>query len=303
MDKNQYFIDKIDTLPTDLQYAIMYSGWDKSIEGLQKEYKLHIDQGQVLESTAMKLMFGDIDATDFVNTMFTEGHVSTQVSADILLAIDEKILKKIRELLEEYSEMEKRDTEIKKMMMTDEELAADEEAEDYAEYYAETAKKIAENEDKLEEMGINPDGSNATDEQLAQFYGISVEEYKRQKAVESASGALKDSTPDSVIPTDIQKEKADLLKELESPQKSFARPLSPTYQEDHEPLKPDHQIENIHIETPYHEPENVIIEKEPEPVVETKPTAEPISTKIATNLIKKPTKIDMSHDVYREPIE
>lgn len=297
MNQHEYFSEKIETLPEDLQFAILSSDWEKTISDIQKEFKLHLDQGQVLETAAMQLMFSDIDATDFINLMFREGHISTQVAADILLAIDSRILKKIRESLEIFAKAEKKEKEDELLNMTDEEKARDEEAERFAKYYSESAVAIEEARQDLEARGIADDGSNATDEQIAEILGVSVEEYRKGREV----------VDNSEIPTDINKEKEELLRELETPQKSFVKPLftqntAPEYKLDHEPLAPDHQLENTHIETPYHEPEPVILEKE-EPVVETVvETPTPVTTPI-TPEIKKPTKISISTDIYREPIE
>ncbi len=305
MNQKQYFIEKIDTLPDDLQYAIMFSDWEKSLAEIQKEYKLHLDQGQVLETTATQLMFGDIEASEFINIMFTEGHISSQVAADILLDIDNKILKKIRESIEDFAQAREREKKLQDLLRTDEEKIADEEAESYAEYYRDQALAIEKTRDNLINMGLQPDGSDATDEQMAQALDMTLEEYRQEQQQISSS-----DTP--VIPEDISKEKEDLLKELETPQKSFVKPLftqpveittpAPTYKLDHEPLAPDHQIENVSIEKPYHEPEPVILKTEDVVApVETPSITAPEAP--ITPLIKKPIKINMSHDIYREPIE
>lgn len=298
MNQHQYFIEKINTLPQDLQYAIMSSDWEKSLADIQKQYKLHLDQGQVLEATATQLMFGDVDATDFIHTLFTEGHISSQVAADILLDIDARILKKIRESIEIYAQAEEREKEIQDMLRTDEGREANEEAEAYAEHYRDEAVLIEERRNKFIAMGLQPDGSDATEEQAAEVLEMTVEEFRKMQETSSVDAP--------VIPEDIDKEKADLMQELETPQKSFIKPLftrpvepAPVYKLDHEPLAPDHQIENLSIEEPYHEPEPVILTEEV-PVVAPAPV--PAPTPVIPE-IKKPTKINLTHDVYREPIE
>ena len=93
MHQNDYFTEKIATLPEDLQEAIYASEYEKTLGDIQKENKLHIDQGQILETLTLELMFGDIDAPDFVNGLFNEAHVSSSVAGDILLNIDTRILR------------------------------------------------------------------------------------------------------------------------------------------------------------------------------------------------------------------
>ncbi len=90
-----YYDQKLETLSENLQYTIMMSDWKKSLVQIQTQFKLHIDQTQVLEDCTMKLMFGDIDAPDFINHMFNDAHINSETAADILLEVDLKILKKI----------------------------------------------------------------------------------------------------------------------------------------------------------------------------------------------------------------
>ena len=100
IDYINYYNEKLETLPENLQYAVIMSNWKESLVRIQTQFKLHIDQTQVLEDSAIKLMFGDIDAPDFINHMFNDAHINSETAADILLEVDLKILKKIREILE-----------------------------------------------------------------------------------------------------------------------------------------------------------------------------------------------------------
>ncbi len=308
MNQSQYYLEKIETVPEDLQYAISVSDWEKSLAELQKQYKLHLDQGQVLEQTAIKLMFGDIDATDFINILFKEGHISSQVAADMLLDIDQKILKKIRETVEVYAQAEKTSKEIRSLGITEEEKDEEEKSEIYAQYYANVAKILKETEDQMIAEGINPDVSNITDEMTAKNMGLTLEEYNKLGEEGGLAQANKGLLDDSTI--DITKEKEDLMKELEEPHKSFIKPLFT--QVEQKPITPDHQLENTHIELPYHEPESTIVVSEetsahnttPEPTMKevvTAPVVEPI--KHISPEVKIPTKINLTNDAYREPIE
>lgn len=294
MNQNQYFKEKIDTLPEDLQYAIWTSEWEASLSMLQKKYKLHLDQGQVLESATTRLMFGDIDASGFINTMFNDGHISSQVAAEILLEVDERILKRIRTAIEAYAQSEENQKEFDRLMMDDDEREEDDRAEEYAKYYADVNKILEETEAKILEEGILPDGSNITEEHIAKALGMTIEEYKKSQTPNSKD--------ESVLPENISKEKEELLHELESPQKSFVRSFTKPveYKLDHEPLKPDHQIENVHIEEPYHEPVVPVVAATA--VEAPAPVSAPVAP-VVTPEIKRPTKISMPNDMYREPIE
>ncbi len=278
---NTYYEEKLVTLSEDLQYAVMMSKWKESLVDIQTKFKLHIDQTQVLEDSTIKLMFGDIDAPDFINHMFNDAHINSEMAADILLEVDLKILKKIRETLETITEGEKEDEEIENILLPEEEKQAREEGDEYADFY-EKAEQI--NKDVEEQMlrdGILPDGSNITDEML----GITQE-----------------------IPTDVEKEKDDLLNEINTPTKSFTNitPISAPkpaeeIKPEPQPIPVDHQIENISLEEPFHE-ENIVPET-PVPAPQPVTTPKPISTHLEPKTeIKKPITINLD-DIYREPLE
>lgn len=299
MNHTEYFTEKIATLPEDLQRAIFASDYEKTLSDIQREYKLHIDQGQVLETLVTQLMFGDIDAPQFINRMFNEAHVSSSVAGDILLKIDMLILKKIRTEIEDMEEVRRNDKELERLLMDDEELAQEEKSELFANYYKRGEEIAGEIETELLAEGILPDGSNITDEMLAKELGTTVEELKkRSKPIEKGGlreardwGATQSFTPD------LLSEKEELLKELEAPEKSFIAPLFVKKERTQTP--PDHQLQNTHIELPYIEeivPEiTEVVEKQPTPAPETPKSTEPV--------FKKPTKITLSIDPYKEPIE
>lgn len=268
-----YYDEKLETLSENLHYAVIMSDWKKSLVEIQRQFKLHIDQTQVLEDSTIKLMFGDIDAPDFINHMFNDAHINSETAADILLEVDLKILKKIRERLESIEETEKENEEIENILLSDEEKEARDESDMYADYYEQVENINKETEEEILKEGILPDGSNITDEML----GIVNE-----------------------IPTNITQEKDDLLNEINSPSKSFTVGLTPSTptppQPDPEPIPVDHQLENTHLEEPFH-PEDIIPE-----IPKTQ-----IPIKISTSInqspeIKKPININLD-DIYREPLE
>ncbi|MBC7981621.1 hypothetical protein H7X65_00935 [Candidatus Parcubacteria bacterium] len=271
---NTYYQDKIATLPENLQYAVMMSNWKESLVAIQTKFKLHIDQTQVLEDSTIKLMFGDIDAPDFINHMFNDAHINSETAADILLEVDLKILKNIRERLELIEEGDKESEEIENILLSDEEKEAKIESENYADYYKQAADIRQQTEEDLLKEGILPDGSNITDEML----GITRE-----------------------IPTDVLKEKNDLLNEIDAPSKSFTNtvPTAIPKAPEPEPIPVDHQIENVSIEEPFHEED--IVPEMPLEKVEIKQA--PIKTTLDSQPeIKKPITINLD-DIYREPIE
>lgn len=265
-----YYDQKLETLPENLQYAVTMSNWEESLVQIQTQFKLHIDQTQVLEDSTIKLMFGDIDAPDFINHMFNDAHINSEMAADILLEVDLKILKKIREQLEASEKTEQDEEEIENFLLDDEERKSRTEDDLYAKYYAEV-EKIREEDD-----------------------------------------ASPEDEEDEEIPTNIPKEKDDLLNEINSPSKSFTIGLTknqpiqrqpiPT-QPAPQPIPVDHQLENTHLEEPFH-PEEFIADL---PKTETPLQPNPTPIKISTTLdqkpeIKKPITINLD-DIYREPLE
>ncbi len=320
MNQTDYFTEKIATLPEDLQDAIRASNHEKILRDLQREYSLHIDQAQTLETLAIQLIFGDIDAPTFINHMFNEAHVSSAVAGDILLKIDTLILRKVREYLETIAETRKKEEELNKFLMSEEAQAEETEAEAYAEYYANVANIKKEVETELLEKGILPDGSNITDEMLAEAMGITVAELHKQQEVGAFEEA--NSKPSSYIENHAyaQTEKEELLKELESPEKSFVKPLftpitqikktempftvvkDPVIEKKEVTITlPDHQLQNTHVEIPYIED---VATPQPQTPEKTKPVLEVRqATPPTAPVIKIPTKIVLSNDPYKEPIE
>lgn len=336
MNQNDYFTEKIATLPEDLQDAIRASDHESILRNIQQEYRLHIDQAQILETLTEQLIFGDIDAPQFVNNMFNEAHVSSSVAGDILLKIDMLILKKIRAYLENLEEIKKADEEFKKQLMLEEERVEDDEANMYAEYYADLANTKKEVEQELLDEGILPDGSNITDEMLAKELGITVDELVRRSRIGGIKEAQekdmeKEPTSSFTLGKDTYDAKAELLQELESPEKSFFKPLfkTPTFTQENKTVNtpkvssassniekiilPDHQLQNIDIEKPY---VSDVLETEEKQTLftQSKPelqTASEVSQKTKSQpapsqdpVIKKPTKVVLpTIDPYKEPIE
>ncbi len=222
-----YYDEKLETLPENLQYAISMSNWEESLVQIQTQFKLHIDQTQVLEDCTMKLMFGDIDAPDFISHMFGDAHINSEMAADILLEVDLKILKKIREDLVDMDEGDKEEEEIENFLLEDEEKEARAENEAYAKYYAEL--------DKIRE---EDDASPEDEEEV-----------------------IEEVIEDKEIPINIPKEKDDLLNEINKPTKSFTIDLTknqPSYQPLYaQPAPLDHRLENTHLEKPY-QPKDII---------------------------------------------
>lgn len=265
-----YYDEKLETLSENLQYAVMMSGWKESLVQIQTQFKLHIDQTQVLEDCTIKLMFGDIDAPDFINHMFNDAHINSETAADILLEVDLKILKNIRERLEMQEESEKDEEEIENFLLDDDEKKARAEDDAYAKYYAEV-DKIREEDDASEP----------------------------------------DTEEDEEIPTNIPQEKDDLLNEINAPTKSFTVGLTktqPSYQPAptqpaSQPIPVDHQLENTHLEEPFHESDIIPELPKTETPVQSTTTPVKISTSINQNPeIKKPITINLD-DLYREPLE
>lgn len=307
-NSTNYFQEKLETLPDHLRWAIREVDYMKELAEIKKKHKLHIDQASTLEMVAQRLILGDIDAAAFVNTLFKEAYVSSQAAADILVDIDQLILKKIREKIESFEQEELEVQRHRDQYRTDDEVEIDELNTIYRQQDEEYVKVKQEVEEQLNKEGFLPDGSNVTDEDIARAYGMTLAEYLAQN---------KADTTEVATTGDIVDEKEELLRELESPKKSFTTPIftgisKPVAKKlTTAPITPpDHQLQNTHVEQPYHDDINPPIE--PTKAVETvhvdttvvTPTTVTPSTKIAnTPIIKKPAKIDLGHDIYREPIE
>lgn len=218
---NKYYNEKLETLDENLKYAIIMSGWQESLIQIQKQFKLHIDQTQVLEDSTIKLMFGDIDAPDFISHMFNDAHINSETAADILLEVDLKILKKIREDLITIEEGEKEEEEIENFLLEDDEKQARAENEAYAKYYAEVAKIREEDEASEPDIEDEEIPTNITQEKDDLLNEIN-------SPSKSFTIGLTPSTPTPPQP-------------------------------DPEPIPVDHQLKNTHLEEPFH-PEDIIPE-------------------------------------------
>ncbi|MEN9605008.1 MAG: hypothetical protein RJB39_693 [Candidatus Parcubacteria bacterium] len=307
-----YFQEKLEILPDHLRWAIRDIDYIKALGDITRKYKLHIDQASTLELSAQRLMLGDIDAPGFIDVMFKEAYISSQVAADMLIDIDTSILRKIKEKIETFEREEAEVEQHRKEYLSDSEKEIDEMNTVYRAQDEEYVRVATEAEQELLKEGYLEDGSNINEEDLAKAYGMTVADFLSQNTKggiqEARESENNTATP---TPSNILSEKEDLLKELESPEKSFSKPLftpikkietPPTVAT--KPVEPDHQLQNTHVEEPFHDEVNIVEkpteEKETiEPPVEKK---QPIQPTI-TPTIKKPAKIDLTHDVYREPIE
>lgn len=309
-DNINYFKEKLEELPDKVRWSIQAVDYLKEIDVIKNKYKLHIDQAAILEHVCQLFVLGEIDASEFIDHMFNDGHISSQISADILLDIDTQILKKIREKIEAFESAE---TEIEKKRveyMDDEEKEIAEINTLYQEQDNDYIKVNKEIEQELAAEGFAPDGSNITEEDIARAYGISPAEYLARGQKGGIQEARESTGDASILNKNTLTEKEDLLRELETPQKSFVKPLfnrpAPKKEVVVETpvVAPDHQLQNTHIEEPL-QIEDIITEepKIEELKIEVTPTPEPRPKTNLEPIIKKPAKIDLGHDVYREPIE
>lgn len=320
-NSTNYFQEKLETLPDHVRWAIRDVDYMKELAEIKKKHKLHIDQAATLESLAQHLMLGDIDAATFMSSLFKEAYISSQIAADILVDIDTMILRRIREKIESFEQEEKEIQRHRDQFRTDEEVEIDDMNTLYRQKDEEYVRVTEEIKQELAAEGFKEDGSNITDEDIAKSYGMTMAEYlaqNRQGAIKAAQEA-KDVV--NTTPTEILSEKEELMRELESPEKSFAKPLFAKKAEATPvmkkvgvaPLAPDHQLQNTRVEEPFHDDVNAplgptkAIETTPTPITTPNPTEnivkvvpKPVDT---TPIIKKPAKIDLGADPYREPIE
>lgn len=173
---NNYYEEKLETLDENLKYAIIMSDWQDHILKIRDSFRLHIDQTQVLENATVRLMFGDIDAPDFINIMFNDAHISSQMAADILLDIDLKILKDIRERLERMEQEEKENEELEEILMPEEERLQRIENEEYAKMYEELDKEfenMPEEDEEIDHIEIPDDIEQEKEDMLNEIENMS----------------------------------------------------------------------------------------------------------------------------------
>lgn len=320
-NSTNYFQEKLETLPDHVRWAVRDVDYMKELAEIKKKHKLHIDQAATLESLAQHLMLGDIDAATFMNSLFKEAYISSQIAADILVDIDTMILRRIREKIESFEQEEKDVQRHRDEFRTDEEVEIDDMNALYRQKDEEYVRVNEEIKQELAAEGFKEDGSNITDEDIAKSYGMTMAEYLAQNRQGAIKAAQESKDIVETTPAEILSEKEELMRELESPEKSFAKPLFARKPEVTPIIKkaevamvaPDHQLQNTHVEEPFHDDINVPLE--PTKATETTPT--PVTTpkleeKIVevapkpvdtTPIIKKPAKIDLGTDPYREPIE
>lgn len=218
---NTYYNEKLETLPENIQYAVIMSEWRESLVEIQKKFKLHIDQTQVLEDSTIKLMFGDIDAPDFINYMFNDAHINSEMAGDILLDVDLKILKKIREQLEASEKTEEVEGEIENFLLDDEERKTRQENDAYSKYYGEVDKIREEDE-------LAPE--DPVDEEIPADIA-----QEKDDLLHEINSPTKSFTPEN----------------------QYTPVLEPNLVEP-EPVPVDHQIKNVSIEEPFKEKDTVL---------------------------------------------
>lgn len=320
-NSTNYFQEKLETLPDHVRWAIRDVDYMKELAEVKKKYKLHIDQAATLESLTQHLILGDIDAATFMNSLFKEAYISSQIAADILVDIDTLILRRIREKIESFEQEEKEVQRHRDQFRTDEEVEIDDMNALYRQKDEEYVRINEEIKQELAAEGFKEDGSNITDEDIAKSYGMTMAEYLAQNRQGAIKAAQESKDVVDTTPSEILSEKEELMRELESPEKSFSKPLfakkpenSPVIKKiETTPITPDHQLQNTHVEEPFHDDVNVpleptkAMESTPEPVVIPKPAEKIVGAKPkpvdTTPIIKKPAKIDLGTDPYREPIE
>lgn len=296
MNNTTYFQEKLETLPDYVRWSIEETDYVQELETIKKKYRLHIDQSATLETLCQQFILGDIDPTGFVESLFHDGKVSYQMAGDILVEINTTIIEKIKQRIEKFKDEEREVEEMQKTYLNDAEKEIEEINTIYAQQDNEYVKVVEEVEKE-----IKANGGDLSEEDMAHMEGVTPAQYLANKR-NTAEPTLKTATLDisATTPTEtLQSEKEDILKELEQPQKSFSSPIfkvikptPPVVEEKVTP--PDHQLENTHIEEPIHAETPVA----PQPVKAEQTPKPPIQP-----IITKPAKIEISHDIYREPIE
>ncbi len=119
-----YLFEKTDQLPSELAEIVLAFNFTGGFTEVVSKYKLHLDQGEILEDLTFRVMFGDLDAVTFVGKLSSDlslpSGTAKELSEDINSKIIEPVKKALMNHVEEQAEAYK-DIELDESELEDEE--------------------------------------------------------------------------------------------------------------------------------------------------------------------------------------
>jgi hypothetical protein len=115
-----YLYESVEELPPELAEVVLEFKFTQGFRTIINKYKLHLDQAEVLEDMTFRVMFAEMNASQFVAKLVSElnlAPVTAKELADdtnitIIEAVKKAIQEKINGMLEEYKDVELDDSEI-----------------------------------------------------------------------------------------------------------------------------------------------------------------------------------------------
>lgn len=90
------FISRLQELPLDIREGVLAVDFLAALQKIQTQYRLHIDQGALLEELTFRLMLGDITEEQYMKDMQNELHINQDQSNLLANAINENIIEPIK---------------------------------------------------------------------------------------------------------------------------------------------------------------------------------------------------------------
>lgn len=92
-------------LPPDVNEAIGSVDYIDTLMGMEKKYRLHIDQADALGNEIYKLMLGLIPPQEFIGQIETNARIPRETAKLIAAEVNEKIFRPVRESLMQIHKM------------------------------------------------------------------------------------------------------------------------------------------------------------------------------------------------------
>ncbi|MES2315145.1 MAG: hypothetical protein V4486_00190 [Patescibacteria group bacterium] len=105
--------ERFKKLPQNIQNAIGQSNYQTALYDIYKEYKLTIEQVGMLEDTLIEVMLTNISAGEFEREIRNKLRLDDDKTKDLIVAINEKIIKKVRQNMAASAPAQIQDEEMK----------------------------------------------------------------------------------------------------------------------------------------------------------------------------------------------
>ena len=115
-----YLYESVEELPPELAEVVLEFKFTQGFRTIINKYKLHLDQAEVLEDMTFRVMFAEMNASQFVAKLVSElnlapvtaKELADDTNINIIEAVKKAIQEKINGMLEEYKDVELDESEI-----------------------------------------------------------------------------------------------------------------------------------------------------------------------------------------------